>query len=175
MKIHRLRRSFHHRSLATDLDRLPQHALHVSGFGRGAISFEAFGAETVFNCARHRHRLAGGFRNRGDEIGRGGFSIRAGDADEIEFSRRMVLNFSCRQCHGASDVFNLKPGERRDVSVQPDRFEFRDHSSSALRNHLRQKLVRIKQSAANGNKQPARTDAPRIVTDVCYSIFSFTG
>ena len=63
MKIHRLRRTFHHRRTATDLDRLPQQPLHVRRFGRGAIGLEPFFAETVFDRACHRHQFSRGFGN----------------------------------------------------------------------------------------------------------------
>ena len=63
MKIHRLRRTFHHRGPAANLDRLTQETLHVCGFGRCAIRFASLFAQTIFDRARHGHRFAGSFRN----------------------------------------------------------------------------------------------------------------
>src|SRR5687767_8124852 len=76
----------------------------------------------------------------------------------------MMMNFRRSQCHRAPHIFYAQPS-----SVEIRGFlEFRDNAKRALRNHLRDELVSVKQSTANGDEQTARTGAPRVMADVRY-------
>ena len=88
MKIHRLRRTFHHRRTATNLDCLAQQSLHVRRFRRGAIRFVAAPLprrySTVPVIATGSPAASG---IEAIEISGGRFAVCPGDADRVVSSR----------------------------------------------------------------------------------------
>src|SRR6266480_916478 len=74
----------------------------------------------------------------------------------------MSMDCGGGQGHGSADVLDLKPGAFEIVGT----FKFRDHADRALLNHLRNKLVRIEQFAANRDEQTSLSSLSRVVRDV---------
>ena len=85
-----------------------------------------------------------------------------------------MVNFGCGQGHRAPYIFYLNPGEGSGGEPPSRlqfcwRLEFRNDAHRTLLDHLRDKLVRVKQSTTDGNEQTPEAGTTRIVADIGYN------
>ncbi len=116
-------RDFHGAGAAAVVAHFGQELDEINRARRGHGGFAASFAVVGFDGADHAAGDGEFSQKMAEEIGGGGFSVRAGDADRLHFSGGMIVKDMCQgTCDGGGvGDHNLREGASFDLSAADDR------------------------------------------------------